>query len=291
MVHNLRKTTIMMKQLGSMIDDLRLEPCGRVDASGTPEASCEGRGEAVEEAVGDLGGEEEERMLKLNWEVDAGAEGSRLDLEYSREPGSFEDVDDEIVKENISDDDDASSMNSEPNSVAWSEWSLDDYPLDPEMVQLVKDRNGAAGMCAACQELFASICAIGPDQEGGRMLDPSGNDVYNDGSSWMKGHKPTLLNFAHNTLPALTASARTGCGTCRTLLESLKVYHNSKYYEPVSEWFIGVSYLKHNRYHWRIALHARSMEASQERANGYGLDLIPTSGLQRGKSYCPDFIQ
>ncbi|PMD43656.1 hypothetical protein L207DRAFT_510163, partial [Hyaloscypha variabilis F] len=37
---------------------------------------------------------------------------------------------------------------------------LDNSPLDPKMIQLVKDRNRAAGLCDACQELFIAICKI-----------------------------------------------------------------------------------------------------------------------------------
>jgi hypothetical protein len=158
-------------------------------------------------------------------------------------------------------------VSSDQDSDANSEWSFDDSLLDPEMVQLVKDRNEAAGICDACQELFASICTIGPDREGGRLLDPFGNDAYNNGS-WTKGSKPTLLNFPYDTLPALTASAKTGCGTCRMLLESLKVYQNPKYYTPVSEWFVSASYTKSSRFQWTIGLYARSTQASQEMANG-----------------------
>lgn len=43
-----------------------------------------------------------------------------------------------------------------------------------------------------------------------------------------RGEKPTVLNFAHDTLLSLTESVKTGCETCRMLLGSLEIYRNPK---------------------------------------------------------------
>ncbi|KAE9374785.1 HET-domain-containing protein [Stipitochalara longipes BDJ] len=163
-----------------------------------------------------------------------------------------------------------------------SDYPSDESPLDPEVIQLVKDRNRAAGLCDACQELFVSICKIGPDHEGGRALDPFGNDTYKETAftRWVKGYKPTLIYFPHRTISALTASAKRGCGTCRVLLESLNVYRNPKYYEPISEWFIAARRQKDVRSKWDIWLHQTSNDKQgEEQAEGYSLNLMPTSRI------------
>jgi hypothetical protein len=131
---------------------------------------------------------------------------------------------------------------------------FDDSPLDPEIIQLVKDRNRAAVLCDACQELFISIRKIGPDHEGGRSLDPFGNDTYKETMypNWVKGYKPTLLYFPHSNLSALTASGKSGCGTCRVLLESLNVHRNPKYHEVISEWFVAARRDHPVKYLWSI---------------------------------------
>jgi hypothetical protein len=186
----------------------------------------------------------------------------------------------------IIDDSDA-DWESDHESAEASDYSSDESVLDPEMIQLVRDRNRAAGLCDACQELFFSICKITPDHEGGRVLDPFGNDTYKETLTniWVKGYRPTLLLFVHSSLSALTLSGKGGCGTCRVLLESLNVYRNPKYHEPISKWFVAARREQDAEPQWSVWLHPMSDEnqSYHERADGHLLHLRQISGF--GSSY------
>jgi len=153
-----------------------------------------------------------------------------------------------------------------------------DFPLDPEIIQQVKDWNRAAGICDACQELFISICKIKPGHVGEETLDPFGNVIWTN--VWAKELMPTLFYFPHSSLSTLAESAKTGCGTCRVFLESLNVYRNAKYHEPISNWFVAARRQAVVRPEWIVWLHSQSKDFSlDQRAEGFTLDLIPTSGL------------
>jgi hypothetical protein len=113
------------------------------------------------------------------------------------------------------------------------------------------------------------------------MIGPFGNDSYNDELSWGKGCKPTLLYYANsNPSPDLTASVKIGCGIRRMFLESLRVCQNPKYYQPVSEWFVAVSYNRESSPDCSIWLCGKSLEMRAERSDGYKLDLVPTADHQ-----------
>jgi hypothetical protein len=77
-------------------------------------------------------------------------------------------------------DDEHAFDSSEQGSIASSLGPFDDSLLDSEMIQLVKGRNRDMGVCTACQDLFASICTVGPDREGGQPVGLFGNDMTGD---------------------------------------------------------------------------------------------------------------
>lgn len=87
------------------------------------------------------------------------------------EVGGYRSTDGEADERVSMEDDEYASDSFEQGSIASTLLGpFDHSPLDPEMIQLVKGRNRAAGICTACQDLFASICTVGPDHEGGDQL-------------------------------------------------------------------------------------------------------------------------
>jgi hypothetical protein len=258
----LEENASISKEIRSKFEDLELQPRKAAGAVEALEPSDDGRNSVYKE--------ESENRGRENRGTSNPSSGSDVVAERPEVEGHgrMDEAADGAADEQDGIQDDADVLEaSEPGS-----------PLDPDMIQLAKERNKAAGICDACQELFAAICTVGSDREGGKALAPAGYEKYDEGSSyilWPKGDKPTLHNFAHDTLPALTVSAKTGCGTCRMLLESLRVYSSPKYCEPSSDWFVAASYKKFKGHdQWLIWLHSK--ESSIEKADGYRLDLIPT---------------
>ncbi len=113
--------------------------------------------------------------IRLSKFTGNGNELGKLGFQSSREVEWAEKVDGAMDEQNGNEDQGGSFVSSEHCFVESSEWSLDDSPLDKELLQLAKDRRRAEES-TACLELFASICTSRPDLRGGRMIDAFDND-------------------------------------------------------------------------------------------------------------------
>jgi Heterokaryon incompatibility protein (HET) len=262
----LEESAITSKDLEESIENLVLQPHENGGGVESAEASGDEQDLIHEEVTRSLG-EEKRRMSNMSPDLSEVAEGGK---DRVRSQGRIQETDEEEYQH-----DDTSDTGSVTNSV----WSLDETPLDPEMVQLVKDRNREMGICTACQDLFASICTVGPDREGGEAKYPNLRGGSRPGTVWTKGYKPTLFHFAHDTLSALKESARDGCESCRVFLGSLEVYRNTKYHPPISEWVVAAlcnARASETFHQWSIWLYPVKFEPDLERAEGYSLSLVPT---------------